>query len=100
MLVESLRGRDNLSIPGYTIAGKTGTAQIPVTGGYHPEDTIACFVGYAPAYDPQFIILVKLDRPRESPWGSVVAVPAFRRLSEKLFIYLRIPPDEMRIASR
>jgi len=100
MLVESLSGRDNLSIPGYTIAGKTGTAQIPVTGGYHPEDTIACFVGYAPAYDPQFIILVKLDRPRESPWGSVVAVPAFRRLSEKLFIYLRIPPDEMRIASR
>jgi cell division protein FtsI/penicillin-binding protein 2 len=100
MLVESLRGKDNLSIPGYTIAGKTGTAQIPVTGGYHPEDTIACFVGYAPAYDPQFIILVKLDRPRESPWGSVVAVPAFRRLSEKLFIYLRIPPDEMRIASR
>jgi len=100
MLVESLSGRDNLSIPGYTIAGKTGTAQIPVTGGYHPEDTIASFVGYAPAYDPQFIILVKLDRPRESPWGSVVAVPAFRRLSEKLFIYLRIPPDEMRIASR
>lgn len=100
MLVESLRGKDNLSIPGYTIAGKTGTAQIPVTGGYHPEDTIACFVGYAPAYDPQFIILVKLDRPRESPWGSVVAVPAFRRLSAKLFIYLRIPPDEMRIASR
>jgi cell division protein FtsI/penicillin-binding protein 2 len=67
MLIESLTGKENLEIPGYAIAGKTGTAQIPVTGGYHPVDTIACFVGYAPARDPQFIILVKIDRPHESP---------------------------------
>jgi cell division protein FtsI (penicillin-binding protein 3) len=93
MLIESLAGKENLEIPGYAIAGKTGTAQIPVTGGYHPVDTIACFVGYAPARDPQFIILVKIDKPRESPWGSVVAVPAFRRMAEKLFVYLGIPPD-------
>jgi cell division protein FtsI/penicillin-binding protein 2 len=93
MLIEALAGKENLEIPGYAIAGKTGTAQIPVTGGYHPVDTIACFVGYAPARDPQFIILVKIDKPRESPWGSVVAVPAFRRMAEKLFVYLGIPPD-------
>jgi cell division protein FtsI/penicillin-binding protein 2 len=100
MLIESLAGKENLDIPGYAIAGKTGTAQIPVIGGYHPTDTIACFVGYAPARDPQFIILVKIDRPTESPWGSVVAVPAFRRMAQQLFVYLGIPPDDLRVASR
>ncbi len=100
MLVESLAGKENLNIPGYSIAGKTGTAQIPVPGGYHEQDTIASFVGYAPADDPQFIILVKLDRPQESPWGSEVAVPVFRRMAQKLFVYLDIPPDEVRMASR
>jgi len=100
MLVESLAGKENLNIPGYAIAGKTGTAQVPMVGGYHPEHTIACFVGYAPADDPQFIIVVKIDKPQESPWGTVVAVPAFRRIAEKLFIYLHIPPDEIRMASR
>jgi len=56
-------------------------------------------VGYAPADDPQFIILVKMDRPRESPWGAVVAVPVFRRIAERLFVYLGIPPDDVRMAS-
>jgi cell division protein FtsI/penicillin-binding protein 2 len=100
MLVETLVGKENLSIPGYTVAGKTGTAQIPVPGGYHPEDTIASFVGYAPADAPRFIILVRVDKPRESPWGSVVAVPVFRRIAQRLFVYLDIPPDEVRMASR
>lgn len=99
MLVEVLAGKENLNIPGYTIAGKTGTAQIPVTGGYHPVDTIGAFVGYAPADDPQFIILVKMDRPQKSPWGTVVAVPVFREIAEKLFVYLGIPPDDVRMAS-
>jgi cell division protein FtsI/penicillin-binding protein 2 len=100
MLIESLAGNENLEIPGYAIAGKTGTAQIPVIGGYHPTDTMASFVGYAPARDPQFIILVKIDRPTGSPWGSVVAVPAFRRMAQQLFVYLGIPPDDLRVASR
>ncbi len=100
MLVESMQGKENLSIPGYAIAGKTGTAQIPITGGYDPEGTIGAFAGYAPARDPRFIILVKIDRPKESPWGTVVAVPAFRRIAEKLFIYMAIPPDQPRMASR
>jgi cell division protein FtsI/penicillin-binding protein 2 len=99
MLVEALSGKENLEIPGYAVAGKTGTAQIPVTGGYHPVDTIASFVGYAPAADPQFIILVKIDKPTASPWGSVVAVPPFRRLAKQLFLYLGIPPDNLRLAS-
>ncbi len=100
MLVEAAGANENLKIPGYTIAGKTGTAQIPLIGGYDPEGTIASFVGYAPADDPQFIILVKLDRPQESPWGSQVAAPVFRRMAKKIFVYLDIPPDEVRMASR
>jgi cell division protein FtsI (penicillin-binding protein 3) len=94
MLIEICKGRDDLDVPGYTIAGKTGTAQIPVAGGYHPTDTIASFVAYAPARDPKFIVLIKIDRPAKSPWGTVVAVPAFQRIAQRLFVYLGIPPDD------
>ena len=80
-------------IPGHTIAGKTGTAEIPTPGGYKSEETIASFIGYSPAYDPRFIILVKIDRPRKSPWGSKVAAPVFRRVAQFLFDYMNIPPD-------
>ena len=97
MLVEVMAGKENLELPGYAIAGKTGTAQIPVTGGYHPSDTIATFVGYAPARDPKFVVLIKIDKPTKSPWGTVVAVPAFERIAERLFLYLGIPPDEFGI---
>jgi cell division protein FtsI/penicillin-binding protein 2 len=99
MLIEAVASKEELQIPGYTIAGKTGTAQIPVTGGYHPVDTVASFIAYAPARDPQFIILVKIDRPTASPWGAVVAVPAVKRLTEQLFLYLGIPPDDFRAAN-
>jgi cell division protein FtsI/penicillin-binding protein 2 len=85
------------SIPGYTIAGKTGTAQIPTPGGYDPAGSIASFIGFFPADDPQIAILIKLDRPREY-WGSVTAAPVFRRLSERLVILLEIPPDDIRYA--
>ena len=57
-------------VPGYKIAGKTGTAQIPIPGGYDPKWTIASFGGYFPADHPQYVILVKIDRPTVSPWGS------------------------------
>ncbi len=93
MLTEALAASHHLDMEGYAIAGKTGTAQIPVPGGYDPDDTIACFVGFAPARSPEFIILVKVDRPQESPWGAVVAVPVFRRIAERLFVYLGIPPE-------
>ena len=64
-------------VKGYKIAGKTGTAQIPIPGGYDDPWTIASFVGYGPADDPQLIILVKLDRPTLSPWTSrVTGCPA------------------------
>lgn len=100
MLVEFIASREELTIPGYATAGKTGTAQVPVVGGYHPEHTIGSFVGYAPARDPQFVVLVKIDTPQKSPWGIVVAAPAFKRIAERLFVYLSIPPDQLRVASR
>jgi cell division protein FtsI/penicillin-binding protein 2 len=92
------RGATKAQVPGYRVAGKTGTAQIPTPYGYHPNDTIASFVGFAPADDPQFIILVKLDRPTTSPWGSQTAAPTFRAIAERLLIYMQIPPDEIRLA--
>lgn len=83
-------------VPGYTVAGKSGTAQIPVPGGYDPKDTIASFVGYGPIPHPEFVILVRLDRPKTSEWGIVVAAPVFRRIASHLFRYYGIPPDAQR----
>jgi cell division protein FtsI/penicillin-binding protein 2 len=101
LLVEVVdRGATEAQVPGYRIAGKTGTAQVPTPYGYHPTDTIASFVGFAPAEDPQFIVLVKLDKPRASPWGSRTAAPTFRAIAERLFAYMQIPPDEIRLAER
>ncbi|UCC65489.1 MAG: penicillin-binding protein 2 [Anaerolineae bacterium] len=80
-------------VPGYTIAGKSGTAQIPIPGGYDPQATIASFVGFAPAHDPRFVILVKVDRPRDTPWGAAVAAPIFRNIAQRLLVMMDIPPD-------
>jgi cell division protein FtsI/penicillin-binding protein 2 len=95
-------GVPQAKVDGYRIAGKTGTAQIPVPGGYDKEGTIASFVGFGPVPDPQLIILVKLDQPKTSPWGSETAARAFQRLATRLFLVLGIPPDgtEMAEAAR
>ena len=101
MLVQAVeRGTDLAIVPGYDIAGKTGTSQIPVGDGYDPELTIASFVGYAPADDPKFIALVKIDKPRLDPWGAEVAAPVFKIIAERLFVLLDVPPDGARLASR
>jgi cell division protein FtsI/penicillin-binding protein 2 len=99
MLVQVIeQGATKAQVPGYRVAGKTGTAQIPTAYGYHPTDTIGSFVGWAPADDPQFIVLIKLDKPQASPWGSQTAAPTFRAIAERLLAYLQIPPDEVRLA--
>jgi len=85
-------------VEGYSIAAKTGTAQIPIPGGYDPTWTIASIVGWAPADNPRFVILVKIDKPQAAPWGAVVAAPVFKTLAQQLFDYLGIPPDEVRLA--
>lgn len=101
MLVQVVEhGATKAQIPGYRVAGKTGTAQIPTPYGYHPSDTIGSFVGYVPADDPQFIILIKLDKPTASPWGSQTAAPTFRALAERLLAYMQIPPDEIRLRAQ
>lgn len=85
-------------VEGYRIAGKTGTAQIPIPGGYDREKTITSFVGFGPVPDPQLIILVKLDRPKTSSWAADTAVPTFQRLAQRLFIVLGIPPESVAVA--
>jgi cell division protein FtsI/penicillin-binding protein 2 len=87
------KGAPKSIVPGYTVAGKSGTAQIPIPGGYDPQSTIASFVGFAPAYDPQLVVLVKVDRPRDTPWGATAAAPVFRNIVQRLFIMMDIPPD-------
>jgi len=85
-------------VAGYDIAGKSGTAQIPTEEGYTEDETIVTFIGYAPADDPQFIVLVKLDRPDPniSPWANYTAAPVFAQVARRLFDYYNIPPDKIR----
>lgn len=77
---------------GYHIAGKTGTAQIPVAGHYDKDKTIASFIGFAPAEDPKFVMLVTLKEPKTSQWGSETAAPLWFEIATELFRYLKIPP--------
>jgi len=99
MLVEVVaREATKAQVAGYRIAGKTGTAQVPTAYGYDPTATIASFVGFAPADDPQFAVLIKLDKPQASPWANHTAAPTFRAIAERLMVYLQIPPDEIRLA--
>lgn len=87
---------DGATLPGYTVAGKTGTAEIPTPIGYEANASIVTFVGFLPADDPQVSVLVRLDRPRDY-WASLVAAPVFRRLAERLVVLLEIPNDETRL---
>ncbi len=79
---------------GYKIAGKTGTAQIPVAGHYDDQKTIASFVGFAPADDPKFVMLVTLNEPQTSPWGSETAAPLWFDIAKQLFLHWNIPPND------
>ncbi|HUD19702.1 MAG TPA: penicillin-binding protein 2 [Patescibacteria group bacterium] len=78
---------------GYTIAGKTGTAQIPVAGHYDATKTIASFIGFAPADHPLFVMLVTINQPTSSQWGSETAAPLFFTIAHDIFMYKGIPPQ-------
>ena len=94
MMVDAVeRGAPLARVEGYRIAGKTGTAQTPIVGGYDPSLTIASFIGFLPADDPQFVALVKLDKPTVSPWGSTTAAPTFANVARILISQLAIPPQ-------
>ena len=81
-------------IPKYTVAAKTGTAQVPdfKQGGYS-HDVINTYAGFAPATDPRFTILVRLDKPKGAPLAGETVVPAFRELAEFILNYYNIAPD-------
>lgn len=97
MLAISLESEASLAlVPGYRIAGKTGTAQIPVNGFYDSTQTNTSFIGWGPVDDPQFMIYVWLERPSESIWGSETAAPVFAEMAEKTVLLLDIPPDYIR----
>jgi cell division protein FtsI/penicillin-binding protein 2 len=85
-------------VEGYRVAGKTGTAEIAVDGGYTTELTNASFVGWGPIDDPQFLVYVWLQKPTTSPWGSVVAAPVFSEVVHRLVVLMDIPPDGVRQA--
>jgi cell division protein FtsI (penicillin-binding protein 3) len=82
------------AIPGYTVAGKTGTAQVPDDhGGYSTSAYTATFVGMVPASHPRLVVLVKVDEPHGSIFGGVVAAPAFASIAKFDLQYLEVPPD-------
>jgi cell division protein FtsI (penicillin-binding protein 3) len=84
------------ALPGYSIAGKTGTAAKPdpVHGGYSTSNYVASFVGIVPARKPRLVILVSVDEPRSAIWGGVVAAPAFKQIADFALQYLEVPPDD------
>ena len=92
-------GNQMAQVSGYSVAGKSGTAEIATEEGYIQDETIVSFIGFAPADDPQFVVLVKLDRPDPSisRWAAYTATPVFSRIAHRLFEHLNIPPDAIRL---
>jgi cell division protein FtsI/penicillin-binding protein 2 len=100
MLANSLESESSQAlVPGYRLAGKTGTAQIPLPTGYYTNSiTNTSFIGWGPVDDPQFVVYVWIERPSSSIWGSEVAAPVFAEVVEKLVVLMSIPPDSVRQA--
>ncbi len=91
IMVNSVEKNILARIKGYQIAGKTGTAQVPDASGGYSDKTIQSFIGYAPAEDPKFVILIKLDKP-EAPLAGSTVVPMFQELAKYILDYYEIPP--------
>lgn len=81
-------------LKGYRVAGKTGTASIPVAGHYDPTNTITSFIGFAPAEKPKFVMLVILNKPTSSIYAAETAAPVFFDIARDLLTYYGIPPTE------
>lgn len=90
-MLESVAGAEDISVPHYSVAIKTGTSTIQ---GEPDTDTDASMVGYLPASNPQFVILVKLDRPTASIYGGTVAGPLWESIAQQLMWHYNVPPDE------
>jgi len=83
-------------VEGYRVAGKTGTAQIPTESGYSTDQTNASFVGWGPVDDPRFLVYIWLEKPKSSPWGSVVAAPLFSKIVKEMVVLMDLPQDSVR----
>lgn len=95
MLVSTVRnGYDKVKLPGYFVAGKTGTAQIAAGGGYSQNETNHSFIGYAPAYSPKFLIFLRMEKPQGIEFASESLAPIFSDIASYLFNYYEIPPEE------
>ncbi|MBV8085153.1 MAG: penicillin-binding protein 2 [Chloroflexi bacterium] len=82
-------------VPGYKVAVKTGTAQIASpTGGYESDKFVASLMGFAPADDPKFVMLVKIDQPQDVPFGSEVAAPVWKSIAQQLFVHFKVEPSD------
>jgi cell division protein FtsI/penicillin-binding protein 2 len=92
-VVSDLGTAELAAIPGYTVAGKTGTAQKPGPNGYIPGAYVATFVGMAPASNPGLVVLVSVDEPHGSIYGGTVAAPAFEQIASFDLQYLEVPPN-------
>jgi len=79
-------------IPGYSIAAKTGTS---TTQGIPPDETEASLAGFIPASNPQFVILVKIDRPQQTIYGDTAAAPLWKEIAQELMWYYHVPPDQV-----
>ena len=88
-----------LNVKGYDVGGKTGTANLTEGAGYKKDAYISSFVGIAPLENPQLAVLVKIDEPKDLPWGTVVAAPAFSRLVQQALAYMEVPPQDAALVS-
>ena len=86
----------NAAVDGFRVAGKTGTAQKvdPITHGYSIDKRTASFLGFVPADNPRLTILVVIDEPKTSPYGGVVAAPAFSAIAQQSLVYLKVLPEK------
>lgn len=97
MMVSAVKKNIIADIPNYSVAGKTGTAFVPDfnKGGY-TDDVINTYIGFLPASEPKFVILIKLDKPGGAPLAGQTVVPAFRELAQFIINYYNIAPDDLR----
>ncbi len=90
-VVENGYGKE-AKVPGYYIAGKTGTAQVAQNGKYIINDNIGSFIGFAPVENPQFVMLIRVDHPRNASFAESTTVPPWGQLAQFILNYMQIPP--------
>jgi cell division protein FtsI/penicillin-binding protein 2 len=93
-VVENGHGK-RAQVPGYYIAGKTGTAQVPKKNnrGYEENNNIGSFIGFGPVEDPKFLALVRINHPRTVQFAESTAAPAFGELADFILHYYQVKPN-------